>query len=124
LCLLIALGSAFASARAWLSPSAPVTVADDDEDDVQVLVLTLRPTGFEPSEAALTKGKHLLVVQNRTGLESFTLRLDRENGGKLHEVRLSRKLDWRQQFDLMPGSYVLTEAEHPDWTCRITVNAR
>jgi hypothetical protein len=31
--------------------------------------------------------------------------------------------EWRQLVTLPPGSYALTEADHPGWVCRITITA-
>jgi hypothetical protein len=43
----------------------------------------------------------------------------------LHEVHVPREQqDWNDIMELEPGSYVLTEAEHPKWTCRITITPR
>ena len=65
----------------------------------------------------------MLFVDNRSGLEEVTLRVDRVAGPRLHEVRVPREmLDWNEEINLTPGQYVLTEASHPDWVCRITVN--
>lgn len=50
------------------------------------------------------------------------LRLDREAGGRVKEVRLrSKKERAAGVFDLPPGDYLLTEANHPGWVCRIKV---
>jgi hypothetical protein len=88
-------------------------------------LITLRPQGFEPAEITRPKGTVLLVVENRTGLDTVNLRLDREVGGRLREVALSRRRAiWRDLNDLIPGQYVLTEATHPNWTCRITITAQ
>jgi hypothetical protein len=63
-----------------------------------------------------------LVVDNRTGLRELTFRLDREGAGRLREVRMPReRLSYREVFDPPPGVYVLTEAEHPTWVCRVRV---
>jgi hypothetical protein len=81
-------------------------------------------TGFEPKEINRPKGQFLLVVHNRSGVEEVNLRLDHEAGNRLHEVRVGRdRLDWRAPLDLHPGQYVLTEAGHPGWICRINVTA-
>ena len=126
LCLLAAFGVAASGAHKWLSKVAAAgTAAARQEGNVQALLLTLRPTGFEPSEVTLPRGKYLLVVQNRTGLRGFALQLDRDRSERLHEVRLpARKLDWTGQFDLTPGDYVLRETDHPEWSCRVTITPK
>ncbi|MET0624141.1 MAG: hypothetical protein ABW250_14245 [Pyrinomonadaceae bacterium] len=87
-----------------------------------VVRVTIRPTGFDPAEVTLPRGRFMLAVDNRTGLNQLTFRFDREGGGRLHEVRMTREqLAWRKVVDPPPGSYVLTEINHPGWVCRITV---
>lgn len=90
---------------------------------LEVELITITPAGFEPKEISRLKGPFLLAVENRSGLEDVLLRLDRATGGdRLKEVRVNRKkLDWRDQVDLTPGHYVLMEANHPGWTCGITI---
>jgi hypothetical protein len=87
--------------------------------------VTIRPTGFEPTEIARPAGRILLAVNDRSGLDSLDLRLDIETVHRLFEVRVPRdtngRHEWRQVVTLVPGHYVLTEANHPDWVCRITV---
>lgn len=89
------------------------------------VLITVRHTGFEPSEITRPAGRVFLLVQNRSGYHEVALRLDREAGSRLHDVRVPRsKLDWLQVVDLQPGRYVLTDAYHPDWACRITVTPK
>jgi hypothetical protein len=88
--------------------------------------LTLRPTGFYPAALSRPKGKFLLVVNNRAGLEEVDLSLSREVGNnnreKVKGAKVHRKLlDWVNEADLQPGSYVVTEASNPNWVCRITI---
>lgn len=92
---------------------------------VETEVLTIRPTGFEPSELTRPQGRFLLAVNNRSGLAEVNLRLDRVAGNRLREVRVPRnKLDWREFVELPPGRYLLTEAGQPNWVCSITITAR
>ena len=87
--------------------------------------ITIRYTGFEPSEIRRPAGPVFLLVQNRSGYHEVALRLDRETGGRLYDVRVPRsKLDWQQVVDLTPGRYILTDAYHPDWSCTITVTPK
>lgn len=105
--------------------SAPVpSPTQHPEERVEAELITIRPTGFEPLEITRPRGEFKLTVQNLTGLEELTLRLDREGGGggRLHEVRTSRgRHNWRKNIDPPPGTYVITEAAHPDWACRVTI---
>lgn len=117
------------SAHKWLraasiaTPSLPAAQPLQDEQKVDgVILLTIRPTGFEPAEATLPAGKYLLVVQNRSGLKELTLRLDAASKGRLLEVNTPKgKLDWRRKLNLAPGNYTLTEANNPEWVCRVTI---
>lgn len=86
--------------------------------------VTLRATGFEPREITRPAGRFLLAVNDRSGQRDVVFVLMRESGRQLHRVRVretTRKHEWRQVVNLAPGTYVLSEAAHPDWTCRITL---
>jgi hypothetical protein len=92
---------------------------------VETELITVRSTGFEPAEITRPQGRVFFEVDNRSGLSEINLRLDSEHGNRLHQVRVKREqLDWYQELDLQPGRYLWTEADHPDWVCRITVTAR
>ena len=88
--------------------------------DLTALVFAVRATGFDPDEFTVSAGRYLIVVQNRSGRRDLIFRLDRENGERLHEVRPVGR-NWQRQFQLQPGKYVLSEAEHPEWRCEINV---
>ena len=86
------------------------------------VLITIRPTGFDPAEVTLLNGRYLLAVDNKTGLDVVTLRLTREDGGELSEIQLSsERQKLRAKLTLPAGNYVLTEANHPNWRCRLTV---
>jgi hypothetical protein len=96
----------------------------DSPDRIQAELITVRPTGFEPSQITRPKGAFVLAVDNRSGLEEIELRLDREDGGREHQVNMrGKKLDWREVVTLNPGSYILREANHSNWACHITITA-
>jgi hypothetical protein len=91
---------------------------------VQVEQLTLWPTGFRPAEITRPSGPVALVIANNSGVRELSLRLDEESGNKLREVRLTEgKREWREYIELHPGNYVITEARHPAWLCRLHINA-
>lgn len=88
--------------------------------------ITLRPTGFEPAFITRPAGRFLLMVDNRSGSPVMTLQLDKQAGAstRLRDVRIPREeLDWSDVVDLHPGSYILTEAAHPERVCHITITA-
>lgn len=85
-------------------------------------LITITPQGFDTNQITRPKGKFFLFVDNRSGLDSVTLRIDRLAGNRLVDEKCSKeKLDWDGIFDLNPGEYVLTEAAHPGWICHITI---
>ena len=98
-------------------------LADEAPANIQVVLLALRPEGFEPSELQLTPGEYLFVVKNRTGLDEINVRLARENGQPMLAGKSGlRRQDLKQRLHLTPGTYRLTETDHPDWTSTIVVS--
>jgi hypothetical protein len=91
--------------------------------EVKGLVIAIRPTGFVPPTLEVADGRYLFVVQNRSGIRDLTFRLDSEAGERLHEVH-DQKLQWKKEFDLHPGTYVLSVVDHPTWRCLIKVKPR
>lgn len=87
------------------------------------VVVTLKPEGFIPSKITRGAGRFQLSVDNRSEVEELTLHLKGANGTQLREIRVARGSgDWSEVFDLTPGSYTLSEANHSNWVCQITVN--
>lgn len=96
--------------------------SNSNRQGIEGEIITITRGGFEPAELTRPMGRFGLFVQNRSGLEEVTLRLDRVAGSRLREVPVPReKLDWDDVIDLTPGRYVLTEANNPDWVCNITI---
>jgi hypothetical protein len=86
-------------------------------------LLTLRPSGFEPAEAVWPRGPFFLSIDNRSNVNDITLRVDRRAGGRVKEVNLKmRKQRSAGVFNPPPGQYLLTEANHPEWICHITIS--
>jgi hypothetical protein len=91
----------------------------------EALPISLRVGGFDPKEIVKPAGNYYLSVNNLSGVKDLDLRIERENGERFNESKTSReKSYWRQHIHLTPGTYLLTEAGHPDWVCRITVTAQ
>lgn len=107
---------------------APVTVPsllDQSQEagpEVRLILLALRPEGFETNEMQLEPGEHLFIIGNRTGLREVKMRLEREGNGRVAEAQVGgRQRDWKKRLQLTPGTYLLTANNNPDWTCRIVV---
>ncbi len=112
------------SSPAPLSQTVSLNVSQVDKRPagVEAEVITILSSGFQPAEITRPRGQFLILVDNQSGLDDLTLRLQRVGGQKLNEVRQTRKERIvRQVENLPPGEYQLTEAEHPDWVCRITI---
>lgn len=85
-------------------------------------LIIIGPRGFETSMIRRPKGRFFLAIENRSGLNSVTLRIDRVAGNRLKEAAVTGgQLDWVDVVDLNPGDYVVTEANHPNWVCNITI---
>jgi hypothetical protein len=136
LAVLIAIGVialAPLTARTWRSEPGAATTHDGgaarqtpttapSSEPLGYLLITIRPTGFDPEEIVHAKGEILLAVDNRSDLEAADLQLEAENGDRLHAKRVPREqLDWREIVYLNPGTYLLKETSHPDWVCRIRI---
>ena len=104
-------------------PSAiPILQSDELTSDVKLVLLALRPEGFETSEIQLAAGEYVFIIGNRTGMKEINVRLDREQRESLVAATLrGRQKDWKQRLKLTPGTYVVRANDNPDWTCRIVV---
>jgi uncharacterized protein (DUF58 family) len=113
------------SAWAFLSARPGANAPGSGTERIEATVITVRPNGFEPAEITRPKGRFILAVNNRTLSTDLELQLERENGNHVREVKVHRnRPNWREVVDLPPGQYVLREASHPDWACRITITAQ
>ena len=92
---------------------------------IQAELITVTPTGFEPSELTRSKGRFLLAIDNQSGLDEVEFYFERETGGRVN-VPLSRrgKIAWREIIDLTPGTYVLRATNDESWRCRIRITAQ
>ena len=96
---------------------------EKSQAEVQALIIALRPIGFSPAQFELAEGRYLFIVQTRVRDRDVSFQLDREGGERLKEVQ-GQKLQWKQEFDLHPGTYVLSVVDHPKWRCVIIVKSR
>jgi hypothetical protein len=89
-------------------------------DEAKALLIEIEPYGLEPREMDVEGDQYLVVVQNRSGLTDLKVKLEAEDGTKLHEDRAQQR-QWRKRIDLQQGSYRLTVENFPQWTCLIRV---
>ena len=129
--VLLALASFTASAvssREWLhnsehSETHNAPQGDVRRDRIESEVISILPTGFEPSEITRSRGQFLILIDDRSELDELTLRLTSVAGQRVRELRKTKKEKTVKQLeDLPPGEYLLTEASHPDWVCRIKIS--
>jgi len=103
-------------------PTASAVVAQDARDNLEVELITLRPEGFEPTQLTRPKGPFVLLVDDRTGKDGSSLRLQRLKGEALRELNTNRKKsEWHDLINLPPGDYLLSDADNPERRCQITL---
>jgi hypothetical protein len=91
---------------------------------IRTELITILPTGFDPTEIRVADGQFRIAVDNKSGLDDVTLRLTHEGGARVREMRLPPgQLKWREKLNLPDGTYVLTESNHAHWRCRIVVTS-
>ena len=108
-----------------LFPAASKPIQDSNNRRLEAELITVHPTGFEPSEITRPAGPFILALQNRSGLEQLLLRIERSSGPRVREVQMHwEKSDWSDVIELPVGSYTVTEANNPDWVLRLTITPR
>lgn len=91
-------------------------------DRAEAELLVLRSDGFKPNEITRGPGRFLLAIQNHSSAEELSLVLKQEGGASMRQVRMAkRQSKLKEILELLPGRYVLTEANHPEWTCTIVI---
>lgn len=110
-------------------PHAAVAVSTESRpstsvnQNIEVEVITATPMGFEPTSITRERGPFILALHNRSGEKELVLSLYRVSGEPLHEVRLrTGRRTQHQPLDLPSGEYLISEAGHPDWRCRLVIS--
>lgn len=100
----------------WL-PDRRARAQQGTRDEVRV---ELTSNGFTPNEVQHAPGRFAIAVENSTLSGEYTLRLKAQDGTILNEFHVQKGSSaWT--VNLQTGTYTLTEADHPQWTCRIMV---
>ena len=82
--------------------------------------IELTGNGFVPTEVQHAPGTFAIAVENKTLSGEYTLTLKASDGTVLKEFQVQKGSSaWT--VNLPTGKYTLTEASHPQWTCRILV---
>lgn len=106
-------------------PNNSYAPAQSSGQEVEVEVITVHPYGFAPKAISRPRGPFLLAVHNHSRLEQLAVQLNRMTGLRLNDIAFPRgRVRWHTPLDLPPGQYVLTEADHPEWVCNITITAQ
>ena len=96
---------------------ASVFARQHGRDEVRI---ELTSNGFTPSEVQHAAGRFAIAVENNALSGEYTLRLQAEDGTVLSELQVQKgSCAWT--VSLQTGRYTLTEAGHPEWTCRIVI---
>jgi hypothetical protein len=105
-----------ARARAAVEQSAPT------QNQGGAHSIMLRASGFDPAEMIRPIGGFTLGVDKASISEELVLRLAKEDGTQLEEMQVPADvLNWYKRLELPKGQYTLTVANHPEWTCHITI---
>jgi len=90
--------------------------------DIESELVTITSHGFEPRQITRPQGRFLLLIDNRSGLATVAPRLTPVGGLRLLNLTIPREEpNWSDVLDLQAGVYLLTEANHPAWLCRLTI---
>jgi len=89
---------------------------------LEVEVVTITADGFEPQEIQHPPGPFILAVRNQSGIDSLMVQLESEQRNKVREKSLPLETPfWREVINVPPGKYIITEANHPEWSLSLTI---
>jgi hypothetical protein len=107
------------------SSAFPPIQSNPQNQRIEAELISIRPSGFEPTQITRPKGPFLLAIENRSGLKQIEFQLGVERGMRLFQIKRSwERSNWNQVVDPPAGQYVLTEANHPDWKCTISITEK
>ena len=101
---------------------SPSTAQGGKGERLEVEVVTITPDGFDPQEIERPAGPFVLSVTNRSGSDLLNLRIDSEQHGRFRDKALPLNTPyWRERINPPRGRYVVTEADHPEWTLTFVI---
>ncbi len=79
--------------------------------------------GFHPRSITRTPRIFFLIVRNYNDIRNLTISLNQQGGGNVRHIPMQdHGGDWSEALSLPPGTYVLTEDNHPAWRCTVTIS--
>ncbi|HZS47708.1 MAG TPA: hypothetical protein VFC63_21750 [Blastocatellia bacterium] len=131
--ILIGLTTLAFSVKAWhratlinfASVSVKSSTAQNPESQrIEAEVISVTPSGFEPSAITRPTGPFILVIKHMQDLE---LAIFKDNGQRVDaykEKAIRGSAKQRKTLDLAPGNYVLREINHSELACRIQITEK
>lgn len=102
------------------STTGPSTVQAAPQIFQDELQLELNTDGFTPAAVQRAAGTFAIAVENSALSGEYTLQMKAHDGTVIKEVQVQKgSAAWT--ITLSAGEYTVTEASHPQWLCRITV---
>lgn len=89
---------------------------------VPSIFVRILPHRMEPTAVTVKSGSLKIIVQNSSTAPNVRVALHEVHGKQLKTVSMaSGQRHSVETYFLEPGSYMLSEANHPEWRCTITV---
>lgn len=89
---------------------------------VPTVWLGARPTGFDQTMVSVSEHRFFLVIRNMTGIAELAYHIVQTSGPKMKDFSIrSDNPQYAAFMDVQPGTYEITEATHPAWTCQLIV---
>lgn len=91
-----------------------------------MVVIYLKPYGLEPKTLSIPKGDVYLVLDNKSGARNISMLINQDIpnavAAKVQDLPTKQgNLTTGQVVTMLPGTYVITEANHPNWKTKLTV---
>ncbi|MEW6738169.1 MAG: hypothetical protein AB1489_43245 [Acidobacteriota bacterium] len=92
------------------------------EGEKQLIVIYSTPEGFEPSEVTARAGESIVMILNRSGIKDLTYSVTlQQEQSPIFSATTELGSSALGSVSLTAGEARVTEATHPEWSCRINV---
>jgi len=108
-------------------------MAQQPSSNSTTVFIQMLPRGMNPPQLTVPHGQVTLLVQNRSSAPNVTLSLNQSVAGAASATALNNTSGASsvsllphqhhsvQTYSLSPGTYILSESHHQNWSCTITV---